>query len=109
MKVHDTESIASAAISAQPGRPASALMHDSADARVVLFRIDPGQEVAVHTSTSSVLLSIVSGEGTVSGSDGEKVVRAGDFVTYAPGEPHGMRAGATRFVIAAVIAPRPGK
>jgi hypothetical protein len=30
-------------------------------------------------------------------------------VTYAPGEPPGMRARATRFVIAAVIAPRPGK
>ena len=83
-------------------------MHDSADARVVLFRIDPGQQVPVHTSTSSVILTIVSGSGTVAGAEGERSVRAGDIVGYAPSEPHGMRAHNEQLVIAAVIAPRPG-
>jgi quercetin dioxygenase-like cupin family protein len=109
MKVLETSGLAAAAISAHPDRPATALIHDTADARVVLFRIEPGQEVAVHTSASTVLLSVVSGEGTVSGSDGERTVRAGDLVTYAPEEPQGMRATTTRLVIAATIAPRPGR
>ena len=107
MNVYDTGKLAAAAVAAHPDRPATTLVHDSTDARVVLFRIEPGQEVAVHTSTSTVLLSIVSGEGTVSGSDGEKAVRTGDIVAYAPQEPHGMRAGTTQLVIAATIAPRP--
>ena len=108
MKVHDASAIAASATSANPTRPATALVHDSPDARVVLFRIEPGQEVAVHTSTSTVLLTIVSGSGSVSGADGERAVKAGDIVAYDAQEPHGMRAGAERLVIAAVIAPRPG-
>lgn len=89
------------------GRPATALVHDSADARVVVFRIDPGQEVPVHTSQSTVLLAIVAGSGTVVGADGERAVRAGDLVAYEVAEPHGMRAHDEQLVIAAVIAPRP--
>jgi quercetin dioxygenase-like cupin family protein len=107
MKVHDAGAIAASAVTAQPNRPATALIHDSADARVVLFRIDPGQEVPVHTSASTVLLMIVSGSGTVAGAEGERAVRAGEIVAYDPREPHGMRAGAEQLVIAAVIAPRP--
>lgn len=107
MKVYDAGAIAASADTAQPNRPATTLIHDSADARVVLFRIDPGQEVPVHTSASTVLLMIVSGSGTVAGADGERAVRAGEIVAYDPRELHGMRAGAEQLVIAAVIAPRP--
>lgn len=108
MKVHDAPALAAAAVSARPGRPATSLLHDSADARVVVFRIDPGEEVAVHVSPSSVLLMILEGRGVVSGADGERQVKAGDIVAYDPREPHGMRAPSERLVIAAVIAPRPG-
>lgn len=96
------------AISAQASRPATALLHDVADARVVVFRIEPGQEVAPHTSTSTVLLSIVAGRGTVSGASGESAVSAGDLVAYDLGELHGMRAGDEQLVIVAIITPRPG-
>lgn len=82
-------------------------MHDSADARVVVFRIEPGQAVPVHTSTSTVLLLIVSGAGIVAGTDGERSVRSGDIVACDAREPHGMRAGAEQLIVAAVIAPRP--
>jgi len=107
MNVYDARELAAKAVTAQPNRPATALVHDSADARVVLFRIDPGQQVPVHTSASTVLLTVVSGSGTVAGADGERTVRAGDIVAYEAREPHGMRAGAEQLVIAAVIAPRP--
>ena len=95
-------------MSAQPSRPATALMHDVPDARVVVFRIEAGQEVAPHTSTSTVLLAIIEGSGTVSGAAGESTVRAGDLVTYEVGELHGMKAGSERLVLVAIITPRPG-
>jgi len=95
-------------VSAQPSRPATALMHDVPDARVVVFRIEAGQEVAPHTSTSTVLLAIIEGSGTVSGASGESTVRAGDLVTYEVGELHGMKAGSERLVLVAIITPRPG-
>ena len=100
--------LANTAKAANPARPATNIAHDSADARVVLFRIEPGQEIAVHTSTSSVVLVVLTGNGIVVGAEGERDVRAGDIVAYAPEEPHGMRALDAQFVLAAVIAPRPG-
>lgn len=106
MNVYDARAVAASA-TAQRDRPATALAHDSADARVVLFRIDPGQQVPVHTSASTVLLMIVSGSGTVVGANGERTVSAADIVAYDPQEPHGMRADGEQLVIAAVIAPRP--
>lgn len=107
MRIVDPAAIAAAASSANPTRPATAIAHDDADARLVTFRIEPGQEVKPHTSTSSVMLSIVSGHGTVTGADGERPVRAGELVIYARGELHGMRAAEEQLVILAMIAPRP--
>lgn len=108
MKVLSTLGAAHDAVSAQPSRPATALLHDVPDARVVVFRIEAGQEVAPHTSTSTVLLAIIEGSGTVSGASGESTVRAGDLVTYEVGELHGMKAGSERLVLVAIITPRPG-
>lgn len=107
MKVYDAPALANGAVSAKPGRPATALAHDSPEARVVLFRLEPGEEVPVHASASTVLLTVVSGQGTVTGTSGEHTVHAGSIVAYEPHEPHGMRASAGEFVIAATITPRP--
>ena len=108
MRVLSAIAAARDAVSAQATRPATALLHDVPDARVVVFRIEPGQEVAPHTSTSTVLLSVMAGNGTVSGASGESPVAPGDIVTYDTGELHGMRAGDDTLVLVAVIAPRPG-
>lgn len=108
MKVLSTLTVAREAVSAQPTRPATALLHDVPDARVVVFRIEPGQEVAPHTSTSTVLLAVIAGDGTVSGASGESPVAPGDLVAYDTGELHGMRAGRETLVLAAIITPRPG-
>lgn len=108
MNIYDTRTAAASAVSSRPDRPATTLLHDCPDARVLLFRIEPGQEVPVHTNASSVLLEIVSGTGTVAGAAGERRVGPGDIVVYEPHEPHGMRAASEQMVIVAVIAPRPG-
>lgn len=108
MKLYDTRAAAASAVANRPDRPATALLHDSADARVVIFRIEPGQEVPIHTSASTVVLMVVSGTGTVAGGDTERAVVPGDIVAYEEHEPHGMRAAGEQLVIAAIIAPRPG-
>ena len=108
MKPLDPRAAARAAVSANPTRPATAVIHDTEDARLVVFRIGPGQEVAVHTSPSTVMLTVLEGTGVLSGGDGERACSAGDVVAYAPGEPHGMRAGEGDFLLLATITPRPG-
>lgn len=112
MQIYDVPALADAAVSAKPDRAATAIVHDSDDARVVVFRLDPRQIVALHSSDSSVMLSVVRGPGYVSGLiDGavsEIAVSSGAVVAYQPNEPHGMRAGPNVLVIVATIAPRPG-
>jgi quercetin dioxygenase-like cupin family protein len=82
-------------------------MHDSADARLVVFRIEAGQAVMPHTSTATVILSVIAGTGIVSGGSEEREVSAGDIVVFDPNELHGMRATDDTLVIVATIAPRP--
>jgi quercetin dioxygenase-like cupin family protein len=83
------------------------LIHDTADVRLVVFRLAAGQAVPVHTSGSTVVLHVLSGSGMVSGADGERQVDPGTVVTYEPREPHGMRATTEELTVLAVIAPRP--
>jgi quercetin dioxygenase-like cupin family protein len=108
MMVHRPGEAARNATAAHAGRPATAIIHDCADARLVVFRIDPGQRVPPHTSGSTVILTVIAGTGMVTGGDEERPVSAGDVVTYAPGELHGMEATEETLVIVATIAPRPG-
>ena len=107
MKAYDPRAIAAAAVSAGHDRPAVALAHDADEGRLVIFRIQPGQRVAPHTSTSSVFMTVVSGTGFVLGGEGERAVRAGEVLAIAPREQHGMRAEHEELVIAALITPRP--
>ncbi len=111
MRIVDARRAAAGATAARPDRPATTIVHDTADARLVVFRIEPGQQVAPHTNPSTVVLTVLSGAGIVSGGDGEQAVGAGAVVAYAPEERHGMRAApdaAEPFVLLATIAPRPG-
>ena len=104
----DPRAAARSAVAASPTRPATAVIHDTDDVRLVVFRIAPGQEVAPHTSPSTVLLTVLEGRGVLSGGDGERVCAAGDMVAYAPGERHGMRADDAELLLLATITPRPG-
>ncbi len=106
MNVVNALAAAMHAVSARPDRAATALLHDSDDARFVVFRISPGQSVPPHRNASSVTLVVLDGMGIVSGANGERIVSRGDLVTYDPHEVHGMRAASGTLELLAIIAPR---
>jgi quercetin dioxygenase-like cupin family protein len=84
------------------------VVYDAPDARMVVFRIAPGQAVAPHRNASTVTLTVLAGSGMVSGSDREQDVAEGDVVAYEPNELHGMRAIDRELILLAMITPRPG-
>lgn len=101
---------AARAIPVQSGsRPATAMVVDTPDVRVLLFRLAPGQAVPPHSSPSTVMLTVLSGEGWILGEGGERFCRTGEVIAYAPNERHGMRAVDSELILAATIAPRPGR
>lgn len=112
MIVIDPRAAARGAVSAKPDRAATALVHDTDDLRLLVFRLAPGQEVPPHRSPSTVTLTVLEGSGILVGEDGEAPVDrrcvAGDVVAYAPNELHGMRADAGELLLLAAITPRPG-
>jgi quercetin dioxygenase-like cupin family protein len=88
-------------------RHATALLHDEANARVVAFRLEPGQVVPAHQSPSTVLVHVLAGRGVFSGKGGEEELGAGESAVYEPGEPHAIRANGEGVSFLAVITPRP--
>lgn len=107
MKILDLRAAAAAAVSSNPTRPATAVVHDAPAVRLVVFRIEPGQQVAPHTNPGTVVLTVLSGRGSISGAGETHEVGAGSVVAYAPGELHAMRAGEESFCLLATII-RPG-
>ncbi len=103
MKVLNAPEAARDAVSATPDRPGTAAIHDTPAVRLVVFRLEPGQHVATHTNDGTVLLTVLSGSGTIIGGEESREVGPGSVVAYAPGEPHGMRAGTERFCLMATI------
>ena len=104
----DPRQAARDAVAASPSRPATAILFDAPDARLVVFRMLPGQSVAPHHNPSTVMITVLHGEGILSGAHGERRCTTGEMVTYEPGETHGMRATDLEFHLLAVITPRPG-
>ena len=109
MKTYDARGIAAVARAVRADRPATAVVHDSPHVRLVVFRLEAGQQVPTHTSTSTVVLSVLEGTGMLTGVDGERAAGLGDVVAFEPGEPHGMRSIDGRFILLATISPRPGE
>jgi len=89
-------------------RPATHLLHDEPNVRVVAFCLQEGQEVPAHKSASTVLLTVTEGEGLFRGDEGEVLLWAGESVVYAPGEMHSIQARGGKLRFMAIIAPRPG-
>ncbi len=108
MKKFDPLSAARAAVAANTTRPAMAVIHDSPEMRLVVFRVGAGQQVAPHHSRSRVMIQVLEGSGILSGGDSEMSCTRGDLVTYEPGERHGMRSDGKEFLLLATITPRPG-
>jgi quercetin dioxygenase-like cupin family protein len=95
-------------MAANASRPATAILHDSADVRLVVFRIAPGQVVAPHRNGATVALTVISGRGLVQGEGGEQAVAQVETIVFEPNEQHGMRAEDSELVLLAAITPRPG-
>lgn len=108
MKTIDVRQVAADAVAANASRPATATVHDSADARLVVFRIAPGQTVPPHRNASTVTLTVISGRGFARGGDTERTLAPGETVIFEPNELHGMRAESEELVLLATITPRPG-
>ena len=114
MKRFDPLTAARQAVANRPDRPATAIVHDSPDVRLIVFRLAPGQSVAPHRSTSSVQLMVLDGAGVLTGEaenggSAEQACSPGDVAVYLPNELHGMRAtGETDLLLLATITPRPG-
>jgi quercetin dioxygenase-like cupin family protein len=91
----------------RPDRPATLLLHDEPNVRVLAFHLAPGQEVPPHASDSTVVVHVIDGVGIFHGEDGEERIGAGGTAVYAPGERHSMAAvgGPLRFL--AVLSPGP--
>ncbi len=89
-------------------RPASEILHDARDARIVAFTLRPAQVVAPHRSASSVILHVVSGQGIFIGDGDEARLAAGQTAAYQPGEKHGITAGEEGLRFLAIITPAPG-
>lgn len=104
----DPRAAARGARAAAADRPATAILHDSADVRLVVFRLAPGQAVPPHRSPATVTLAVLDGAGTLSDGDSERACAAGDVVVFAPDERHGMRAVDVELLLLATITPRPG-
>jgi len=108
MKTLDVPRAAREAIAANANRPATAVVHDSPDARLVVFRIAPGQAVPPHRNASTVMLTVISGRGLILGGTNERAVAPAETVVFEPNELHGMRAELEELVLLATITPRPG-
>jgi len=108
MRLIDLHQMATGAVAANPTRPATAVVHDSPDARLIVFRLAPGQAVPPHSNASTVTLTVVSGRGFARGGDDECALAPGQTVVFEPNELHGMRAESEELVLLATITPRPG-
>jgi quercetin dioxygenase-like cupin family protein len=107
MKTFDARRAAVDARASNSTRPATAIVHDTPDARVLVFRIAPGQTVSPHRNGSTVILTVLSGHGIVTGGDARGIVSAGEVIAYEPNELHGMSAVDAEVVLLATITPRP--
>lgn len=92
----------------RPDRPATQLLHDEPNARVVCFHLVPGQAVPPHTSDSTVVVQVLEGDGLFRGEQREARLGPGQTAVYAPGELHSMApAGDEGLRFLAIITPRP--
>lgn len=94
--------------SARQDRPASELVHDERDVRVVAFHLQPGQEIASHRSSSTVLVQVIAGRGRFTGDGSAEELTVGQSAIYAPDEAHAIEALDEPLRFVAVITPRPG-
>lgn len=82
----------------------SRTVYSDSTVKVVLFGFDAGQELSEHTAARPALLSIISGEGTLTLGGETVAARPGTWVHMPAGLHHSVRA-ATPLVMQLVLLP----
>jgi quercetin dioxygenase-like cupin family protein len=93
---------------ARHDRPASEVLHDEANVRIVCFHLLEGQSIPPHESDSTVIVEVISGTGVFRGAGADATLHAGQSAVFAPGEPHAIAAEQGPLRFRALITPRPG-
>lgn len=88
-------------------RMVTEILHSCQDMRVILISLCPGQMLPAHTSSSSVSLHVVAGQGELLSGCDWVPAGPGTIRFYPPQEPHGVRAGNEPVTVLATLAPRP--
>lgn len=107
MKTFDALGAARGAVSSAPSRPGTAMLGESPNARMLVFRLQPGQSLPPHQNGSSVMVTVLEGDGVFLGAEGERHCAAGEVVMYEPSEMHGITALDRELLVLVTIAPNP--
>lgn len=83
------------------------IIHSCQDMRVMVINLSPGQTLPAHTSSSSVSLHLLAGQGELLSGDHWLSAGRGTIRFYPPHEPHGVRALSEPVTVLATLAPRP--
>ena len=93
----------------QPHRhgPTVSILHDSPEARVVLFSFSPGDRIPLHRTPSSVTLRVLRGRGVVTRPDGQSAIWEGTKLAVEAHEAYALRADRDPLTVLATITPSP--
>ncbi len=85
------------------------LFSDEGEARGVLIRLDPGQELGDHEVKERAVVVVIDGTARLGDADGEMVdAPAGTLATFSPGERHVVSSDEGARILL-VLAPWPGE
>jgi quercetin dioxygenase-like cupin family protein len=94
-------------IPAPDGSRSPVVLH-SEEARAILIRLDPGQELGDHQVTERAFVSVVEGEAEIEAAGETVAAEPGLLFVFEPGERHAVSsAGGARILL--LLAPWPGE
>jgi quercetin dioxygenase-like cupin family protein len=88
--------------------PRVSVLYDSADARVVLLTLRPGQGLPLHRTPADVMLRVLRGRGVFTRSGDQRSVVEGSKLSVEPNEAYALRAEREPLTVLATVTPRSG-
>lgn len=91
-------------------KPVVEKIYENETVRVVLFYLKSGSIIDLHTSTSTVITTVLKGSGKfyIGSRENIKILQEGETLIYDPNEPHGFEA-VEDMVVQAIITLLPVK
>jgi quercetin dioxygenase-like cupin family protein len=91
-----------------PDGSRSPVVLHSEEARAILIRLDPGQELGDHQVTERAFVAVVEGKAEVEAAGETVAAEPGMLFVFEPGERHAVSsAGGARILL--LLAPWPGE